>query len=207
MTVPWSRAYRCTPSPHGITEYGGVTFRSHLEARRAAYFDRQQLKGKGPALPSVSDGPISRSALLRARALSSFHCMAGPPWSQVAGCTGCSRSVYNQNGLAEPVDARYWCRLSESLTEIFKVFDHLGRRGYDIWRCPVSRIMETGAPSASVGTSLPTYQTTYAATARCEMMERATPAKLRYLERLLANANTTWAMVQRRWPEAPVCPL
>ena len=41
MTVPWSRAYRCTPSPRGITEYGGVTFRSHLEARRAAYFDRQ----------------------------------------------------------------------------------------------------------------------------------------------------------------------
>ena len=39
------------------------------------------------------------------------------------------------------------------------------------------------------------------------MMERATPAKLRYLERLLANANTTWAMVQRRWPEAPVCSL
>ena len=38
-------------------------------------------------------------------------------------------------------------------------------------------------------------------------MERDTPAKLRYLERLLANANTTWAMVQPRWPEALVCPL
>ena len=36
------------------------------------------------------------------------------------------------------------------------------------------------------------------------MMERATTAQLRYLERLLANANTTWPMVKRRWPEAPV---
>ncbi len=40
--------------------------------------------------------------------------------------------------------------------------------------------------------------------ARCEMMERATTVQLRYLERLLANANTTWPMVKRRWPEAPV---
>ena len=39
--------------------------------------------------------------------------------------------------------------------------------------------------------------------ARCQMMERATTAQLRYLERLLANANTTWPMVKRRWPEAP----
>ena len=39
--------------------------------------------------------------------------------------------------------------------------------------------------------------------ARCEMMERATTAQLRYLERLLANANTTWPMVKRRWLEAP----
>ena len=39
--------------------------------------------------------------------------------------------------------------------------------------------------------------------ARCEMMDRATTAQLRYLERLLANANTTWPMVKRRWPEAP----
>ena len=35
------------------------------------------------------------------------------------------------------------------------------------------------------------------------MMERATTAQLRYLERLLANANTTWPMVKGRWPEAP----
>ena len=40
--------------------------------------------------------------------------------------------------------------------------------------------------------------------ARCEMVERATTAQLRYLERLLANANTTCPMVKRRWPEAPV---
>ena len=40
--------------------------------------------------------------------------------------------------------------------------------------------------------------------ARCEMMERATTAQLRYLERLLANADTTWPMVKRRWPEAPI---
>ena len=36
------------------------------------------------------------------------------------------------------------------------------------------------------------------------MMERATTAQLRYLERLLANSNTTWPMVKRRWPGAPV---
>ena len=35
------------------------------------------------------------------------------------------------------------------------------------------------------------------------MTERATAAQLRYLERLLAGANTTWAMVQRRWPDVP----
>ena len=35
------------------------------------------------------------------------------------------------------------------------------------------------------------------------MMERATAAQLRYLERLFASADTTWAMVQRRWPDAP----
>ena len=35
------------------------------------------------------------------------------------------------------------------------------------------------------------------------MMKRATVAQLRYLGRLLANANTTWAMVRRRWPDAP----
>ena len=35
------------------------------------------------------------------------------------------------------------------------------------------------------------------------MMERATAAQLRYLERLLASANTAWPMVRRRWPEAP----
>ena len=35
------------------------------------------------------------------------------------------------------------------------------------------------------------------------MTERATVAQLRYLERLLASANTTWAMVRRRWPAAP----
>ena len=35
------------------------------------------------------------------------------------------------------------------------------------------------------------------------MMERATSAQLRYLERLLANADTTWPMVRRRWPAAP----
>ena len=35
------------------------------------------------------------------------------------------------------------------------------------------------------------------------MIERATTAQLRYLERLLTSANTTWTMVQRRWPEAP----
>ena len=35
------------------------------------------------------------------------------------------------------------------------------------------------------------------------MVERATAAQLRYLERLLASANTAWPMVQRRWPEAP----
>ena len=34
------------------------------------------------------------------------------------------------------------------------------------------------------------------------MMERATTAQLRYLERLLANANTTWPMVKGRWAEA-----
>ena len=34
-------------------------------------------------------------------------------------------------------------------------------------------------------------------------MERATMAQLRYLERLLANADTTWPMIRRRWPEAP----
>ena len=39
--------------------------------------------------------------------------------------------------------------------------------------------------------------------ARCEMMERATTVQLRYLERLLANTNTTWPMVKRRWSEAP----
>ena len=33
------------------------------------------------------------------------------------------------------------------------------------------------------------------------MMERATTAQLRYLERLLANA--TWPMVKGRWAEAP----
>ena len=53
----------------------------------------------------------------------------------------------------------------------------------------------SGRPPASVGTSSPTYQTTSAATARCEMPERATVAQLRYLERLLASTNTTWAMV------------
>ena len=36
------------------------------------------------------------------------------------------------------------------------------------------------------------------------MTERATAAPLRYLERRLAGANTTWAAVQRRWPDAPV---
>ena len=35
------------------------------------------------------------------------------------------------------------------------------------------------------------------------MTERATATQLRYLERLLAGANTTWAVVQRRWPDAP----
>ncbi len=35
------------------------------------------------------------------------------------------------------------------------------------------------------------------------MMERATTAQLRYLERRLANASTAWPMVRRRWPEAP----
>ncbi len=35
------------------------------------------------------------------------------------------------------------------------------------------------------------------------MIERATTAQLRYLERLLASADTTWPMVRRRWPEAP----
>jgi hypothetical protein len=35
------------------------------------------------------------------------------------------------------------------------------------------------------------------------MMERATAAQLRYLERLLASTNTAWPMVRRRWPEAP----
>jgi hypothetical protein len=35
------------------------------------------------------------------------------------------------------------------------------------------------------------------------MMERATAAQLRYLERLLAGADTAWPMVRRRWPEAP----
>ena len=35
------------------------------------------------------------------------------------------------------------------------------------------------------------------------MMERATTAQLRYLERLLASADTTWPMVRRRWPDAP----
>ena len=35
------------------------------------------------------------------------------------------------------------------------------------------------------------------------MMERATAAQLRFLERLLASADTTWPMVRRRWPEAP----
>lgn len=34
-------------------------------------------------------------------------------------------------------------------------------------------------------------------------MERATTAQLRYLERLLASADTTWPMIRRRWPEAP----
>ena len=34
-------------------------------------------------------------------------------------------------------------------------------------------------------------------------MERATAAQLRYLERLLAGADTTWPMVRRRWPQAP----
>ena len=34
-------------------------------------------------------------------------------------------------------------------------------------------------------------------------MERATAAQLRYLERLLASADTTWPMVRQRWPEAP----
>ena len=43
MTVSWSSADRCTPSPRGITEYGGVTFRSQLEARWAAYFDRREI--------------------------------------------------------------------------------------------------------------------------------------------------------------------
>ncbi|MCY3692363.1 MAG: hypothetical protein OXI54_14710 [Chloroflexota bacterium] len=35
------------------------------------------------------------------------------------------------------------------------------------------------------------------------MTERATTAQLRYLERLLASADTTWPMVRRRWPQAP----
>jgi hypothetical protein len=35
------------------------------------------------------------------------------------------------------------------------------------------------------------------------MVEWATTAQLRYLERRLANADTTWPMVQRRWLEAP----
>ena len=39
--------------------------------------------------------------------------------------------------------------------------------------------------------------------AKCEMPERATTAQLRYLERLLASANTMWTTAQRRWPEAP----
>lgn len=34
-------------------------------------------------------------------------------------------------------------------------------------------------------------------------MERATTAQLRYLERLLARADTTWPMVRRRWFQAP----
>ena len=63
--------------------------------------------------------------------------------------------------------------------------------------------MEPGNPSALIGTSSPTYQTMSAATARREMTERATAAQLRYLERLLAGADTTWAMVRRRWPDAP----
>ena len=35
------------------------------------------------------------------------------------------------------------------------------------------------------------------------MTERATTAQLRYLERLLASADTTWPMVRRRWRLAP----
>ena len=35
------------------------------------------------------------------------------------------------------------------------------------------------------------------------MMERATTAQLRYLERLLASADTTWPMIRRRWAGAP----
>ena len=34
-------------------------------------------------------------------------------------------------------------------------------------------------------------------------MDRATTAQLRYLERLLAGADTTWPMVRQRWPAAP----
>ena len=56
---------------------------------------------------------------------------------------------------------------------------------------------------ALIRTSSPTYPATSAATARCEMTERATAAQLRYLGRLLAGANTTWTMVQRRWSAAP----
>lgn len=35
------------------------------------------------------------------------------------------------------------------------------------------------------------------------MMEKATDAQLRYLERLLASTDTTWPMVRNRWPQAP----
>ena len=35
------------------------------------------------------------------------------------------------------------------------------------------------------------------------MTERATTAQLRYLERLLASADTTWPMVRSRWSQAP----
>ena len=39
--------------------------------------------------------------------------------------------------------------------------------------------------------------------AKCEIVEQATAALLRYLERLPFTTNTAWPMVRRCWSEAP----
>ena len=86
--------------------------------------------------------------------------------------------------------ARHW-QTRIRYTAVSGIWDNGNRRSPGIGRNLIADVSDDVRCDSEVGNDGTSY---------C-------PAKLRYLERLLANANTTWAMVQRRWPAAPVCPL